>query len=120
MQWSAAAPPIDNPDREPSFVSAVAQAAGATHVDQSGVSKAAARSAMPHLAGQTPTRASRGWKAWKPMRAPRTIGYLLVRGQASISTSIVMSGMIAIGIVGFAIDALLRALEARINRKRGR
>jgi NitT/TauT family transport system permease protein len=48
------------------------------------------------------------------------IGYLLVRGQANISTSTVMSGMIAIGIVGFAIDALLRALEARVHRKRGR
>jgi ABC-type nitrate/sulfonate/bicarbonate transport system permease component len=31
-----------------------------------------------------------------------------------------MSGMIAIGIVGFALDALLRALERRINRRRGR
>ena len=48
------------------------------------------------------------------------IGYLLVKGQASISTSIVMSGMIAIGIVGFVIDALLQALEARIHRRRGR
>ncbi len=48
------------------------------------------------------------------------IGYLLVKGQANISTSIVMSGMIAIGIVGFAIDALLQALEARIHRRRGR
>ena len=35
-------------------------------------------------------------------------------------TSIVMSGMIAIGIVGFAIDALLRMLERRINARRGR
>ena len=48
------------------------------------------------------------------------IGYLLVKGQANISTSIVMSGMIAIGIVGFAIDALLQGLEARIHRRRGR
>ncbi|HXT05219.1 MAG TPA: ABC transporter permease, partial [Casimicrobiaceae bacterium] len=48
------------------------------------------------------------------------IGYLLVKGQASISTSIVMSGMIAIGIVGFAIDALLRVVEQRINARRGR
>ena len=38
----------------------------------------------------------------------------------SISTATVMSGMIAIGIVGFAIDLLLRMLEARIHRKRGR
>jgi len=32
----------------------------------------------------------------------------------------VMSGMIAIGIVGFAIDALLQWLEAGIHRRRGR
>ena len=48
------------------------------------------------------------------------IGYLLVKGQASISTAIVMSGMIAIGIVGFVIDELLQRLEARIQRRRGR
>lgn len=47
------------------------------------------------------------------------IGYVLVKGQASISTSIVMSGMIAIGIVGLAIDVLLRALEAYLRRRRG-
>lgn len=48
------------------------------------------------------------------------IGYVLVKGQASISTSIVMSGMIAIGIVGFAIDALLQNLEAYLRRRHGR
>ena len=47
------------------------------------------------------------------------IGYLLVKGQANISTAIVMSGMIAIGIVGFAIDALLRRMERQISRRRG-
>jgi NitT/TauT family transport system permease protein len=47
------------------------------------------------------------------------IGYLLVKGQASISTSIVMSGMIAIGIVGFAIDALLQGAERYLQRQRG-
>jgi preprotein translocase subunit Sss1 len=31
-----------------------------------------------------------------------------------------MSGMIAIGIVGFAIDLLLHQFEARIHRRRGR
>jgi ABC-type nitrate/sulfonate/bicarbonate transport system permease component len=31
-----------------------------------------------------------------------------------------MSGMIAIGLVGFTIDALLRMLERRIDRRRGR
>jgi len=32
----------------------------------------------------------------------------------------VMSGMLAIGFVGFAIDVVLRGLEAHINAKRGR
>lgn len=45
------------------------------------------------------------------------IGYLLVKGQANISTSIVMSGMAAIGIVGFAIDALLQRLQKRVTRR---
>ena len=48
------------------------------------------------------------------------IGYLMVKGQGSISTATVMSGMIAIGIVGLSIDLLLRMLEARIHRSRGR
>jgi len=44
------------------------------------------------------------------------LGLLMVKGQSNISTAIVMSGMIAIGIVGVAIDLLLRALQARIER----
>jgi ABC-type nitrate/sulfonate/bicarbonate transport system permease component len=48
------------------------------------------------------------------------IGYLLVKGQASISTPIVMSGMIAIGVVGFAIDVALQAFERWIRGRRGR
>lgn len=48
------------------------------------------------------------------------IGYLIVKGQSAISTSTVMAGMIAIGAVGFAIDAALRRVEARIHRGRGR
>ena len=48
------------------------------------------------------------------------IGYLMVKGQSSLSTAIVMSGMIAIGVVGVAIDVLLRRLEAWINARRGR
>ena len=31
-----------------------------------------------------------------------------------------MAGMIAIGAVGFAIDVLLRQVEARIHARRGR
>ena len=48
------------------------------------------------------------------------IGYLMVKGQSNISTSTVMAGMIAIGLVGILIDVLLRRAEATINRRRGR
>ena len=44
------------------------------------------------------------------------IGYLIVQGQSNLATPIVMAGMAAIGIIGFAIDVLLRALERRIQR----
>src|SRR5205085_274668 len=52
--------------------------------------------------------------------APSGIGYLIVKGQSNISTSTVMAGMIGIGVVGFAIDAMLRRAEAAIHRRRGR
>jgi len=44
------------------------------------------------------------------------IGYLIVQGQSNLATPIVMAGMLAIGLVGFAIDALLRAFEQWIRR----
>jgi len=47
------------------------------------------------------------------------IGYLMVQGQSNLATPIVMAGMLAIGIVGFAIDVVLRALEAHIRRDWG-
>ena len=68
-------------------------------------------------------RAAEGWQSLvgaELIVASSGIGYLMVKGLSNISTSIVMSGMIAIGIVGLAIDILLRALEARIYRSRGR
>jgi len=47
------------------------------------------------------------------------IGYVLVQGQSNLAPAIVMSGMIAIGLVGFAIDLLLRAAERRVRRRWG-
>lgn len=42
-------------------------------------------------------------------------GYMMVKGQSSINTPIVMSGMIAIGFVGFCIDLLLSSVQNRIR-----
>lgn len=47
------------------------------------------------------------------------IGYVLVQGQSNLAPAIVLSGMVAIGAVGFAIDVLLRAAERRVRRRWG-
>jgi len=46
------------------------------------------------------------------------IGYLMVQGQSNLNTAAVMSGMIAIGITGIAIDVALRTLERFVARGR--
>ncbi|HVO87994.1 MAG TPA: ABC transporter permease [Casimicrobiaceae bacterium] len=48
------------------------------------------------------------------------VGYLMVQAQLNLNTPTVMAGMIAIGLVGVAIDLALRALENRINQNWGR
>lgn len=47
------------------------------------------------------------------------VGYLMVKGQAGLSTATVMSGMIAIGLVGLVIDVLLQRLQKTIETRRG-
>jgi len=77
---------------------------------------------VPSIVAGLRVSAGLGWQSLvgaELIVASSGIGYVLVKGQASISTSIVMSGMIAIGIVGFAIDALLRRMEVRLRRRRG-
>jgi NitT/TauT family transport system permease protein len=78
---------------------------------------------VPSIVAGLRVSAGLGWQSLvgaELIVASSGIGYVLVKGQASISTSIVMSGMIAIGIVGFAIDALLRGFEAYLRRRGGR
>jgi ABC-type nitrate/sulfonate/bicarbonate transport system permease component len=75
---------------------------------------------IPSIVAGLRISAGLGWQSLigaELIVASSGIGYLMVKGQSNISTSTVMSGMIAIGIVGFAIDLLLRALEARIQRR---
>ncbi|HEX8013192.1 MAG TPA: ABC transporter permease [Casimicrobiaceae bacterium] len=78
---------------------------------------------VPSIVAGLRVSAGLGWQSLvgaELIVASSGIGYLLVKGQASISTAIVMSGMIAIGVVGFIIDALLRQFEAQLNRRHGR
>jgi len=45
------------------------------------------------------------------------VGFMMVQAQLNISTSTVMSAMLAIGLVGLVIDITLRALEAAVRRR---
>ena len=76
---------------------------------------------VPSIVAGLRISAGLGWQSLigaELIVASSGIGYLMVKGQSNISTAIVMSGMIAIGIVGVVIDVLLRGLQARIERHR--
>jgi ABC-type nitrate/sulfonate/bicarbonate transport system permease component len=78
---------------------------------------------VPSIVAGLRISAGLGWQSLvgaELIVASSGIGYLMVKGQSNISTATVMSGMIAIGAVGFAIDVILRRIEARIQRRRGR
>ena len=78
---------------------------------------------VPSIVAGLRISAGLGWQSLvgaELIVASSGIGYLIVKGQSNISTSTVMAGMVAIGIVGFAIDVALRRLEARIHAGRGR
>ena len=47
------------------------------------------------------------------------VGFMMVQAQGSVQTATVMTGMIAIGIVGMIIDVLLRQGEGWLRRRRG-
>jgi ABC-type nitrate/sulfonate/bicarbonate transport system permease component len=47
------------------------------------------------------------------------IGYVMVQGQSNLSPSIVMAGMLAVGIVGLIIDVLLRLIERTVRKRWG-
>jgi NitT/TauT family transport system permease protein len=103
---------------EPRFIEA-AQTLGATHARM--IVEVLLPASVPSIVAGLRIGAGLGWQSLvgaELIVASSGIGYLLVKGQSNINTAIVMSGMIAIGIVGFAIDVLLRMLERRINRRR--
>jgi NitT/TauT family transport system permease protein len=105
---------------EPRLIEA-AQTLGASHARM--IAEVLLPASVPSIVAGLRIGAGLGWQSLvgaELIVASSGIGYLLVKGQSNISTAIVMSGMIAIGIVGFVIDVLLRMLERRINRRRGR
>ncbi len=79
--------------------------------------------AVPSIVAGLRISAGLGWQSLvgaELIVASSGVGYMMVKGQAAVSTATVMSGMIAIGIVGLLIDIALRRLQQHIERRRGR
>ena len=79
--------------------------------------------AVPSIIAGVRVSAGLGWQSLvgaELIVASSGVGYLMVKGQSSIGTAIVMSGMVAIGLVGLAIDVAIRRIEAVILGRRGR
>ena len=78
--------------------------------------------AVPSIVAGLRISAGLGWQSLvgaELIVASSGVGYMMVKGQAAVSTATVMSGMIAIGIVGLLIDIALRRLQHRIEQRRG-
>ncbi len=78
--------------------------------------------AVPSIVSGLRVSAGLGWQSLvgaELIVASSGVGYMMVKGQAALSTSTVMSGMIAIGIVGLLIDIGLRRMQQHIEHRRG-
>ena len=78
--------------------------------------------AVPSIVAGLRISAGLGWQSLvgaELIVASSGVGYLMVKGQAAVSTATVMSGMIAIGIVGILIDVGLRRVQQLIETRRG-
>jgi NitT/TauT family transport system permease protein len=104
---------------EPRYIEA-ARMLGASHLRA--ITQVLLRAAVPSIVAGLRISAGLGWQSLvgaELIVASSGVGYLMVKGQASISTATVMSGMVAIGLVGVLIDVALRRLQQHIETRRG-
>lgn len=79
-------------------------------------------SAIPSIVAGLRISAGLGWQSLvgaELIVASTGVGYMMVQAQGAVSTTTVMVGMIAIGLVGVSIDVALRLIESRIRRHLG-
>lgn len=77
---------------------------------------------VPSIVSGLRVGAGLGWQSLvgaELIVASSGVGYMMVQGQSAVSTPTVLSGMIAIGIVGYCVDLALREIEALTRRRRG-
>jgi NitT/TauT family transport system permease protein len=78
--------------------------------------------AVPSIVAGLRISAGLGWQSLvgaELIVASSGVGNMMVKGQAAVSTATVMSGMVAIGIVGTIIDIVLRRVQHMIEMRRG-
>jgi ABC-type nitrate/sulfonate/bicarbonate transport system permease component len=79
-------------------------------------------SSIPSIVSGLRVSAGAGWQSLigaELIAANSGVGLMMVRGQGALDTSVVMVGMIAVGLFGLLIDLLLRGIEKVIIRRRG-
>ncbi len=77
---------------------------------------------IPSIVAGLRVAAGLGWQSLvgaELIVASSGVGYMMVQGQSAVSTTTVVSGMVAIGMIGILIDVALRAFERRIRLSRG-
>lgn len=77
---------------------------------------------IPSIIAGMRVSAGLGWQSLvgaELIVASAGVGFMMVQAQGVVSTTTVMAGMLAIGMVGLLIDVLLRQGEALIRRRRG-
>lgn len=76
-------------------------------------------SALPSIMAGVRVAAALGWQSLigaELIVASSGIGYMIVQGQGSVETSIVMAGMATIGLIGLFIDLGLQQIDACVGR----
>jgi ABC-type nitrate/sulfonate/bicarbonate transport system permease component len=97
-----------------------AQTLGASHLRA--MTEVLLPAAVPSIVAGLRISAGLGWQSLvgaELIVASSGVGYLMVKGQAAVSTATVMSGMVAIGVVGLLIDVALRRVQQVIETRRG-
>lgn len=78
--------------------------------------------ALPSIVAGLRVSAGLGWQSLvgaELIVAAAGVGFMMVQAQGSVQTATVMTGMVAIGLVGMLIDVLLRQGEGWMRRRRG-
>jgi NitT/TauT family transport system permease protein len=78
--------------------------------------------AVPSIVAGLRISAGLGWQSLvgaELIVASTGVGFMMVQAQGAVSTTTVMVGMAAIGLVGIVIDIALRQLETRVCRRLG-